>query len=266
MSKKQTKHFKYVDKTSTDILLEEPSTGNPYIASKQFLYGYDIEELNEKKDYLDVLFLMFKGELPSSTEKLILEKLMIGFINQGPRTSGIRAAMTAGVSKTRYSNLLPIGLSVQSGMVNGADEVMHAYKFISQNVERSHKDVARELESKLDMELEGDFRIASGIGSVFGGHDLISHNLAKTLLELPQCGKAINWVNNLIMSINNERVGWLPSGLTAATLCDLKFGAREAAGFYQIMLAPAIVCHGLEQTHKPITSMPFVKDEDYFYE
>lgn len=266
MSKKQAKHFKYVDKTSTDILLEEPSSGNPYIASKQFLYGYDIEELNEKKDYLDVLFLMFKSELPSNAEKLMLQKLMIGLINQGPRSSGVRAAMTAGVSKTRSSNLLPIGLSVQSGMVNGADEVMHAYKFITQNMERSPIEVARELENKLDMQTEGDFRLASGIGSVFGGHDLISTKLSKTLLQLPQCGKAINWVNDLIEKVNSEKVGWLPSGLTAATLCDLKFGAREAAGFYQIMLAPSILCHGLEQTHKPITSMPFVKDEDYFYE
>ena len=266
MSKKQPKHFTYVDKTSTEILLEEPSSCNPYIASKQYLYGYDIEELNEKKSYLDVMFLMFKGELPSSDEKKLLERLMIGLINQGPRSSGVRAAMTAGVSKTRYSNLLPIGLSVQSGTINGADEVMHAYKFINQNMERPYDDVAQELERKLHQQPEGDFRVASGIGSVFGGRDLISKKLAESLLKLPQCGKAINWVNDLIECLNNESVGWLPSGLTAATLSDLKFGAREAAGFYQIMLAPAIVCHGLEQTHKPITSMPFVKDEDYFYE
>ena len=266
MDSKQGKNFSYAEKASTSILYEEPSLSNPYLPEKQYLYGYDIETLVEKKDFIDVLFLMFKGELPSLTQKNKLQTLMIGLCNLGPRFPGIRASMTAGVSKTRTSNLLPLGLNVQSGKINGAEEVEAAYKFIIKNRTRDLKDVIDEI-GGIDSDASlGDVRIAPGFGSLFGGIDLISEKLANRFLEMDDCGESITWSSQLIKKANFENIGWLSTGVVAAVLSDLEFGARESAGMFQLIIAPAILCHGLEQSHKTITSMPFLKDEDYYYE
>lgn len=266
MNTKQKKHFNYVEKASTSILYEEPSPTNPYLSEKQYLFGYDIESLIDKKDFVDVLFLMFKGELPSPVQKEKLETLMIGLCNLGPRFPGIRAAMTAGVSKTRPSNLLPLGLNVQSGKINGSEEVEESYKFLVKNRTREVDDVIKEMNIEKSSTKEGDIRIAPGFGSLFGGIDLITEKLAYRFLEMDDCGKSIKWASSFVKKAKLESIGWLSTGLVAAVLSDMEFGARESAGMFQLIIAPAILCHGLEQTHKPITSMPFLKDEDYFYE
>ena len=77
--------LKFDSKTITKIWQEIPSDYNPYLTEEIRCHGYDLFELIKKKSFVDVLFLLFVGELPTKEQTLLLETLLIGLINPGPR-------------------------------------------------------------------------------------------------------------------------------------------------------------------------------------
>lgn len=254
----------FASRISTNIWHEKPSQTNPYISEISRLHGYEFSELVNKKSFIEVLYLLFKGELPTTREKVMLEHLMVGLINPGPRHPAVRASMTAGVSKTRTSNILPIGLTLLGGKYLGTEEVENAVRFFQDNCHKNPKLLAEELLQDISLE-EGDVHIIPGIGSRFGGLDPISNMLAKKMMEL-EPGKVLQWGFDFVSVTSEQNIGWLNTGIAAAVLADLDVGPREAAGLFQLFCAPGILAHGLEQTHKPVTAMPFIGDENYVIE
>ncbi|MFK5986988.1 MAG: citrate synthase [Pseudomonadota bacterium] len=260
--KKSKKQFK--EHAETAIWNEKPSTSNPYIAQNCYLHGYDLAKLIKSRSFIDVLFLMFKSELPSTSQAHLLETLMIACINPGPRHPATRAAMNAGVSKTNFEHILPIGLMTLGGAYNGSTEVEQAINFLAENKAKNPNQLAKKLLIQNRPKKSGDWHIAPGFGSYYGGINIMASELANYLLQLPEVGESFKWADSFVSSIQETKpLGWLHTGIVAAILADLGFGAREGAGLYQIMSAPGILAHGLEQTHKPIFAMPLLEDKNY---
>ena len=255
----------FASKTSTRIWEEEPSQANPYLAEKCRLHGYDIFDLMKQKSFVEVLYLLFSGELPTSSQTKLLEQLMIVLINPGPRHPANRAAMTAGISKARSVHLLPIGLMVLGGEHLGAAEVAQAMAFLQTNRDKNPNELAKELLSKAEKPAEGDWHIIPGFGSRFGGIDPIPNQLADHL-NIDDISDNIKWGQQFVTSITPHQMGWLSTGIAAAILLDLNIKPREGAGLFQLISAPGILAHGMEQTHHPITDMPFVEDDNYVIE
>jgi len=252
----------FKEKATTEIWDEEASLQNSYIAEKCYLYGYDIMALTKHRSFVDVLFLIFRAELPSPTQAQLLEALMIACINPGPRHPATRATMNAGVSKANYEHILPIGLTVLGGSFQGSSEVEKAMYFLSQNSTNKPNKVAQELLNNQRPE-QGDWHIAPGFGSYYGSINIQASKLANHLLQLSGVGQNLKWGQHLAERLEQEQLSWLTTGVVAAVLADLGFGAREGAGLFQIMAAPGLLAHGLEQSHKPINAMPLLEDENY---
>ena len=260
--KPHNKNGAFNSKAATSIWHEIPSKHNPYIASSCQLHGYDILQLMKLGNYLDIIYLLFRGELPTKDQSLLLEVLMIACINPGPRHPATRATMNAGVSKANYEHILPIGLMVLGGSIDGSAEVEQAMNFLAENNTQDPGNLAKKL-LKENITSQGDVHIAPGFGSYYGEVNIMAAELADYLLELDGAGKYLKWGQQFVNLLSNKQLGWLPTGIVAAALADLGFGAREAAGMFQIMSAPGLLAHGLEQTHKPITAMPMLEDENY---
>lgn len=255
----------FVSKTETKICYEEPSKSNPYIAESTSYYGYDLIELLNKRSYVDVMYLIFRGDLPSVIEANLFEKLMIAFINPGPRHPATRAAMNAGIGKTDSSHVLPIGLTILGGSHLGGAEVESSMRWLRRNSRRDPVEVAEEVLLS-DLELLEDDKLAPGFGKRFDDVDIIPRKIAGELMKLPASGKILNWADKFSQKINEQKFGWLSTGVVAATLCDLGFQPRTGPGVYQVISAPGIFAHGIEMANKPITAMPFLDDADYFME
>lgn len=263
MSRKN--QFGYSQKATTQICYEKPSEDNPYIAESTHLFGYDLIELATKKSFVEVLLLLNTGELPSPEASVLMNTLMVGLINPGPRNSAVRAAMNAGVSKTNTSHILPIGLMVLGGEHNGSIEVEKAMHFIQQHQQQPIEQTLS-LINQSTRPREGDFHPIPGIGTKFGDKDLVCCDLAKHIATLDGVGQSFKWVEQVIASIQQTDIGWLVSGLTAAVLLDLGIQPREGGALFQLLCSPGILAHGLEQTHLPVTSMPFMEDRQYDYQ
>lgn len=250
----------------TKIWEELSGLNNPYVAERARCYGYDLFELMEKRSFVDVLYLLFRGELPPKAHAELFEGLMIALINPGPRHPAARASMNAAVSKTDIAHLLPISLSVIGGEHLGAVEVEKSMRFFRKNLKRRPDEITAEIVETGDKPAEGDWHPFPGFGSRFGGTDVLTQELARRLVVFPGAGKALKWGDTLARLLHDHQMGWLPTGLAAAVFADLGFSTRSGVGLFQLLNAPGLLAQGLEMANKPLTAMPFLSDEEYIIE
>ena len=257
----------FAERTATRIWRETPSPTNPYIAQQALCYGYDLVELMQGCSFVEVFYLLLRGELPSREQAQLLEQLMIALVNPGPRHPATRAAMNAAIGKTDPVHILPIALGVLGGKHEGAGEIEAAMRFLRKASRQPAEQLAQQLvwPEAMDTPVD-DEPPAPGFGRHYGGIDLLTRRLAEQLLCLPGAGSVLSWGEALAAQLAPQGRGWLATGLAAAVFCDLGFQPRAGACLYQLMAAPGLVAHGLELANKPITAMPFVKDEHYVIE
>ncbi len=253
--KVRKRNEQFASRTVTRIWQEIPDPENPYLARQCLCHGYDLLELAAKKSFIEVLFLLFQGELPRDDQAGLLEALFILFINPGPRHAAARAAMNAAVSRTRPAHFLPIGLAMLGGETGG-EEVADAMHFFRKNARQPVEQVLAAVKDSETFSLPG-------FGRRFGDIDPMPQRLAKKLQGLFPSGRILAWGNELATELAIHDLGWLDTGVVAAALCDLGFHPRAGAGIYQLLRAPGILAHGLELANKPITAMPFLDEEHY---
>ena len=262
----QRRDLTFASRVATEIWDEQPSSQNPYHAERCRCRGYDLFELMEKRSFVDMLYLLLLGELPTKNQARLLETLMIAFINPGPRHPAARAAVYAGCGRTLTTHILPISLAVLSGEHLGAAEVTAAMRFIKQHRKTAPRQVADDLLQRFTPPKEGDRRIAPGFGSRFNGIDPLSQSIAQRLKQLPGCGRAFQWGDVFSDLVGPQGMGWLSPGICAAVFLDLGFAPRAGAGLFQLICAPGLLAHGLELADKPINSIPFLDEEHYIIE
>ncbi len=256
----------FAARTTTRIWDEPPTAENPYLCESPRCHGYDLGELIQRRSFVDVLYLLLRGELPTDAQRRLLEGLLIGLINPGPRHAATRAAMNAGVSKTDPAHILPIGLSVLGGEHLGGAEVSAAMVFLRKQRRAEPEALAEQLASEMERPAEGDWRAAPGFGSRFGAIDPQPRALVRQLSGLPAAGEALQWGGRFAAALAAEGGGWLTPAVAAAVLLDLGFHPRAGAGILQIASAPGLLAQGLEMANQPRTAMPFPDDDHYFME
>ncbi len=261
--KVKKRQARFGKKTVTQIWQEEASSNNPYLAENRRCHGYDVMELASKRSFVDVLLLLFLGELPTPEQSNLFETLMIGLISPGPRHPATRSSMNTGVSRVNTAHILPISLSVLGGKHLGGEEVVASMRFLKEKQTISPTIVAEELLLNAHPPEAGDFHIAPGFGSRFGNIDPIPQKLANSLVELSGEAKILEWASEFVNAIQPYNLGWLDCGVAAAVFCDLGLPPRSGAGLFQLLGAPGLLAHGLEMADKPITSMPFLDEEHY---
>ena len=219
-----------------------------------------------KRSYVDVLYLLFRGELPTLDQAALLQALMIGMINPGPRHPATRAAMNAGIGKTDPVHILPIALTVMGGSHAGAGEVEAAMRFLRGHLDSDPAQITEHLLQQAAVDQGEDGLCAPGFGSRFGDIDSMAQRIAEQLATLPGSGTGLRWGCSFAQTIAEYRLGWLSAGVAAAVFVDLGFRPRDGAGLFQLLAAPGLLAHGLEQANKPVTAMPHVDDAHYVIE
>lgn len=109
------------------IWLEEPEPNNAFACRTAYCHGYDVfGEMLGNAGWVDMLYLLFKGEAPSRAQAAALEILAVALANPGPRDASVQAAMCAGVGGSPAAAALTAALAVGAGGAGGAREVFLA--------------------------------------------------------------------------------------------------------------------------------------------
>lgn len=255
---------KFAARSRTQLWSEIPSPHNPYLAETCYCHGYNLIDLLRKRGFVEVLYLLFQGELPDKEQSQILESLMIGLINPGPRHPATRAAINTGIGKTDTAHILPIGLITLGGTHLGGNEVAASMRFLNKSSRKDPVETAKDLLNNTTCRPEGDWHCAPGFGTRFNGIDPLPKQIASAISRLPGCGKILQWANNFAICLEEEAgCGWLSTGVAAAVFSDLGFHPRAGAGLFQLINAPGLLAHGLEMANKPINAMPFIDNDHY---
>jgi len=262
--KVRSRNEPFVARTATRIWQELPSDDNPYIAASALCHGYDLCELMQKRSFVDVFYLLFRGELPTAAEAQLLQQLMIALINPGPRHPATRAAMNVGVGKTEPMHILPIATAVLGGDYMGGGEIEPAMRFFrKQQNTPAEIFLAETLSNLSDKSPNSISPLIPGFGIRAGGIEIIASDLANRLVNLEGAGKALRWVCAMNNELRQYGLGIFTTGVAAAVFADLGFQPRAGGSLFQLLGAPGLLAHGLELANKPITAMPFVSDENY---
>lgn len=109
------------------IWLEEPEPNDEFKSRAAYCHGYDVYgEMLGNAGWVDMLYLLFKGEAPSRSQAEALEILAVALANPGPRDASVQAAMCAGVGGSPAAAALMAALAVGAGGAGGAREVFLA--------------------------------------------------------------------------------------------------------------------------------------------
>lgn len=254
----------FTQRIQSTITQEHPSPDNPFLVQTQRIHGYNLIDLMEQRSALDVFFLLFNGELPTSAQRTLFNALAISIMDPGPRSPAARAAINAAVGKTANEHLVPLACMAASGDYQGATEVAQAMRFLHQHQQQAANDCAVTCAASTP-DTTGDWCPAPGFGTDMGGQSPLVLNIKEALLALAPATGYFHWANQFASALQEQRAnaGWRLPGVIAAGLLDLGFTSAAGAGLYQVLIAPGALAQGLAFVGKPLTAAPFLDDAHY---
>ncbi|MFT5295651.1 MAG: citrate synthase [Colwellia sp.] len=253
----------FTTKVKTKICLEEASSNSPWVAKNVHWRGFSQKAMMKDQSYTDVIWLLIRGELPTSEQSSCFERLFIMLSCPSPRAPEARAVMNAAIGKTHFEHWLPIGLNVANGSYGGTLEVYEAMRFIQKSIHNNTPPdlLARTKLKNLTNDHPGEITIAPGFGTNFGKLDTYASTLINEFPELLKTLE-IQWAKDFVDALS-PHAGWRTAGVTAAVLASLQFTPIQASGLFQMAIMPGLLAYADEKSGQPLTEMPFLSEAQY---
>ncbi len=207
----------------------------------EYIRGYALDELIRSNSFVETIFLILKGTLPSKAEARMLDALFTAEIDHGV---GVASAMAARLSASTGNSLhTSVAAGILSfGMYHG-NAIEGAAQFFQENC--STQDLAGLLKS-----LKEQKKRVMGFGHRFLAHDSRVDALFAIAKELgvygahcafaEQTGEELNKISSKKLPMNID-------GAAAAIISDLGFDWRMAQGFFIIGRVPGLVAQVVEE-------------------
>lgn len=247
----------------TRIWREVPETDNPFATQAAYCHGYDVfGEMLGHARWVDMLYLLLRGEAPSRVQADVLEALAVALANPGPRDPSVHAAMCGGVAGSSAAASLMAALAVGAGRYCGARDVFDA---MSIWITGGNNLAAWEHPSANPKPQDIDVWPGPEHPPGFDPHGVSTATTVRQLLErlngmagdLAGSGN-LNWLAAHREELETK-LG-LPlaiSGVAAAALVDLGFSAQQGEMLYLLLRLPGAAAHALEQEEYGFKRFPF---------
>jgi len=248
------------------IWLEEPEPNNAFACRAAYCHGYDVYgEMLGNAGWVDMIYLLFKGEAPSRAHAAALEILAVALANPGPRDPSVHAAMCAGVGGSPAAAALTAALAVGAGGAGGAREVFRSMKAWA----TCGKDLAAWHSYWSTPTVPGDHAVEAWPAA--------EHPVGCDPLGVTTTTPVKQALCHLASLDANSRCAWLSANLTAleqvaghplsmvgvaaAALCDLDLLPDEGEMLFLLLRLPGAAAHALEQRVSGHKKFPFYELE-----
>lgn len=208
---------------------------------KEIIRGYDLKELISQKSFVEAIYLVLKGELPTDRETRMLNALFTACIDHGIGVSSAMTARTVVSTGNSLHTALAAGI-LSLGTLHGS-AIEGAAQFFQEQVGKT--DVPS-LVAKLK---EQRVRIP-GFGHKILSHDPRSEALFAIARETGFYGRHCQLAEEIHDELNKVSSKALPlnvDGAMGAIISDMGFDWRLAKGFFIIGRVPGLIAHIYEE-------------------
>jgi citryl-CoA lyase len=208
---------------------------------KEIIRGYNLQDLIQKKTFVEVIFLILKGELPNEKETKMMNALFTAAIDHGIGVSSAMTARTVVSTGNSLHTALAAGI-LSMGKLHGS-AIEDAARFFQENInEADILDLVKKLKDKkvrlpgyghkilsIDPRSQTLFVVAKETG-FYGKHSELAVKV----------GEELNKISSKKLPLNVD-------GAMGAIMSDMGFDWRIAKGFFIIGRVPGLVAHVYEE-------------------
>ncbi len=209
--------------------------------NKETIRGYDLSELIKNKSFVETIFLVLKGNLPSEPEARMLNALFTAAIDHGVGTASTIASRTAASAGNSMQSALAEGILAMDKLHGGATE--EAAKFFVENVHE--KNIAELVKSLKEQKIR-----LPGFGHRVLTHDYRTDTIFSMAKETGFYGQHCAFAEAVGVELNKISSKPLPlniDGAIGAIILDMGFPWQMATGFFIIARVPGLVAHIYEE-------------------
>jgi citrate synthase len=218
------------------------------------LRGYPIQELIGNVGFVETIWLMLRGELPSSAQATLLETALVASVDHGPQAPSIAIARMATTCGVPVNGAMASAINVLGDVHGGpGQQCMELYLEIDAELERVG-DLAEAARLVLQRQRENGVTFIPGFGHRFHARD----PRTPRLLSLVDAAAADGIVDGRFAAIGRavedgisagrpKRIPMNVDGVTAVIYCELGFAPELGRGVFILARSVGILAHTIEQ-------------------
>lgn len=213
--------------------------------------GYPVEQLIGKIGFVEMVWHMLRGELPSPWQAKLLEAAMVAAVDHGPQAPSISIARMASTCGVGINNAMASGINALGDVHGGAgQQCLQLYDRLL--AEGGAEDPAKVTESL--RKIMSESKLISGFGHRFHPVDPRSKPLMDLIRQAVEAGavagrhlKVALQVEESLKEIKGKLIPMNIDGATAAIYGELGFDGEEARGLFILSRSVGILAHAREQ-------------------
>jgi citrate synthase len=216
--------------------------------------GYAVQDLIGQVSFVEMIWLMVRGELPTAKQAKLLEAALVPSVDHGPHAPSIAIARMASTCGIALNNAMASAINVLGDNHGGAgQDCMRLYEAVRVEYEKSG-DLAAATDTALGAWIAENGKIIPGFGHRFHPVD----PRCEPLIRLVNSAAAEGVVEGVYAKIGREveaaikrRIGRaIPmniDGIFAVVLCELGFEPDMGRGLFILARTVGILAHASEQ-------------------
>jgi citrate synthase len=220
------------------------------------LRGYAIQELMGSIGFIDMLWLLVRGDLPSLQESALLQAAMLAAVDHGPQAPSIAVSRMAATCGVGMNGIIAQGVGVLGDVHGGAiEQCMQMYRTLSES--GLDVDDSSAMDAALRGQLAGHDGYVPGFGHRFHTRDPRTPRLLSLADEARKAG-TINGqylriavaVEACLERLKKKHIPMNIDGAAAAVYLELGFEPPMGRALLVLSRSLGIVAHGWEQMQR----------------
>ncbi len=236
--------------------------------NKICLRGYPIDRLMGKVSFAQAIYLVLKGEFPSTEVGKLIDAIFVSSIDHGASPPSVLTARTVASTGAELNAAIAAGVLAISRYHGGAiEEGMRLFLDIAGRMEE-RKAPLDDVAAEVLEEMKAEKKRASGFGHRIHTRDPRTQKLFDMAEELGLAGTHVRIARAVEKVLERQAGKPLPinvDGAIAALLCDLGLPSEVGNAFFIIARVPGLVAHIHEEKIR-MRPMRKIHPEDYAYD
>ncbi|MWA01643.1 citryl-CoA lyase [Actinomadura sp. LD22] len=215
--------------------------------------GYPIEQLIGNASFIDMVWLLLRGELPSRAQSALLEAALVAAVDHGPQAPSIAAARMAATCGVGLNSAVATGVGLLGDVHGGAGQQCMALLAEARERTAAGATTAEAVEELL-VELRRDRRYMPGFGHRFHRRDPrrdpLMSAVEKAIADGAADGDFLQIGLEIERRLSEGRDRPVPmniDGATAIVYSELGFAPELGRGLFVLSRAVGILAHAWEE-------------------